>query len=129
MTEGSEGGSPGQARVAVVDDDEAVRESLAAVLASAGHEVLAFASGDEFLERGLTEVPDCVLLDVNLPGADGWEVLEALREREVDSAVVLVSGRAAPRDKATAAGAFEVLDKPVRPAILLQTVRRALGAE
>jgi len=127
MTEKAEDLFSGQWRVAVVEDDAAVRDSLTAVLTSAGHQVLAFTTGEEFLDRGLDAVPHCVLLDVNLPGADGWTVLERMRTHSADCAVILVSGRAAARDRAAATGAFEVLDKPVRPAVLLQAIDRALG--
>ncbi len=129
MIDKSETTAPVGIRVAVVDDDAAVRDSLAAVLSSAGHQVLAFATGEEFLDRGLDETPHCVLLDVNLPGADGWAVLERMRACSADCAVILVSGGAAPRDRAAATGAFEVLDKPVRPAVLLQAIDRALGRD
>jgi len=126
MTEKSEGIPSSHWRIAVVDDDDAVRDSLAAVLTSAGHRVLTFSTGEDFLERGLDELPHCVLLDVNLPGADGWTVLEQVRGREAGCAVILVSGRIAPRDHSAATGAFEVLDKPVRASVLLDAIDRAL---
>lgn len=113
-------------RVAVVDDDAAVRDSLAAVLDAAGHEVDAFESGDQFLARGLSPAPDCILLDVNLPGRDGWEVVSALYDQGVGSAIILVTGRGASRTPGD--GVFAVLDKPVRPAVLLETIQQALRA-
>lgn len=120
----NQGMGPGGARVAVVDDDAAVRDSLAAVLDAAGHQVDAFETGDEFLARGLSPTPDCILLDVNLPGLDGWEVVTALYDQGIGSAIILVTGRGAARTPGD--GVFAVLDKPVRPAVLLETIQQAL---
>lgn len=119
-------GRSGGARVAVVDDDAAVRDSLAAVLDAAGHEVRMFETGVQFLADGLSPAPDCILLDLNLPGMDGWEVVSSLYDQGVGSAIILVTGRGALRTPGD--GVFAVLDKPVRPAVLLETIRQALHA-
>lgn len=117
-------------RILVVDDDAAVRDVLRTTLARGGHDVLAAASGMEGLVRAQEERPDLVLLDVMMPGMDGWEVLKLLKldgaTREIP--VVIVSVRAEPRDRIRALqeGAVDYVAKPFAVEELLAAVAAAL---
>jgi DNA-binding response OmpR family regulator len=117
-------------RILVVDDDPAVREVLRSTLARDGHEVLAAASGMEGLVRAQAESPDLVLLDVMMPGMDGWEVLKLLKldaaTREIP--VVILSVRAEPRDRIRALqeGAVDYVAKPFAVDELLASLAVAL---
>jgi two-component system response regulator FixJ len=110
--------------VAVVDDDEVVRLSITYLLGAAGHHVLSFASGDDFLAARLPEHLDCVLLDLNMPGRSGIEVLDALAGRGEAPAVVVITGQGnvALAVEAIKRGAIDFLEKPYAPTALLAAV-------
>ena len=117
-------------RILVVDDDAGVRDVLRSTLALDGHDVLAAASGMEGLVRAQSEGPDLVLLDVMMPGMDGWEVLKLLK---LDAAtrqipVVILSVRAEPRDRIRALqeGAVDYVAKPFAVEELLASLAVAL---
>lgn len=79
------------ANVYVVDDDEGVRNSLAALLLAGGHAPRTFASGPEFLARADLAHPGCVLLDLRMDGMSGLQVFDALRERNAVLKTVFLS--------------------------------------
>lgn len=100
--------------IAVVDDDESVRESLPDLLWELGYEARAFASADEFLDSGCLEKADCLILDVAMPGMSGPQLQRDLIRRGEKVPIVFITAhadksvRAALRQK----GAVEVLFKP-----------------
>ena len=110
--------------VHVVDDDEAVRRSLAYLLRTAGHVVYTWASGEAFL-AGMTAGPACVLLDVRMPGIDGPEVQRQLAARGLALPVIVMTGHGdiATAVQAMKAGAIDFLEKPFESA----TLRKALA--
>jgi FixJ family two-component response regulator len=115
-----------QAVVHVVDDDEAVRESLEAVLFVSGFLVNTYASGEDFLARA----PDdrgCLVLDVNMPGMSGLELLERLARDGVRRPAVILTARRDDglRELAFSLGASRVLGKPVRTDELLAAIAEA----
>jgi FixJ family two-component response regulator len=77
----------------VVDDDEDMRDLLAAALAPEGFPVTSFADGDSFLKAAGTRVPVCVFLDVVMPKRSGLEVLKELRARQYWTPIILISAR------------------------------------
>jgi FixJ family two-component response regulator len=100
--------------VAVIDDDESVRESLPDLLQQLGFETKAFASAREFLSTGdLTEIR-CLLLDVAMPGMSGPELQQALLRREQAIPVVYLTAQADDRvrQRLLAKGAVACLFKP-----------------
>jgi len=117
-------------RVLVVDDDAAVRKVASLVLENAGFDTHAVSSGDDALAEtaeGDLE-PDCILLDIRMPGLSGVETLERLKERMPAVPVVMMTANteletaiATMRD-----GAFDYLVKPVRKVRLEETVRKAI---
>jgi two-component system, LuxR family, response regulator FixJ len=117
--------------VYIVDDDEAVRESLAALLETHGFAVEAFASGDAFQERAPAALHGCVILDLQLPHRNGLQILDWLRRTlHSDIPVLLMTGHG---DKATRASAHEAgvnayLEKPFDVAALADMIK-AIFAE
>jgi FixJ family two-component response regulator len=117
--------------VTVVDDDEQVRESLAALIQSIGVEVQTYASGQEFLHRYLHERPGCIVLDLRMPQVSGQEVLTELSARRIEVPVIMVTGHGdiPAAVAAMKAGAVDFLEKPYRGAALLEAVRRGIAAD
>lgn len=110
--------------VAIVDDEEAVRRALRRLLVSAGIDVETFASGHELLERVAARQFDCVVLDLHLPGLDGFDVLERLTELSLAARTVVVTGHSVPgtAERALAAQACAFLEKPLDDEVLLRAV-------
>ena|SRR5688572_1785319 len=113
--------------VAIVDDDDSVRKALGRLLRSAGMEPEGFESGEAFLESLGTRQPDCLLVDVCMPGTDGAELLKRLVELgySVPAIVITAHDNETVRDMFRAAGARALLLKPLDDEVLLQAVRTA----
>lgn len=124
-----------QETVLVVEDDPSLRMGLRTTLRSAGFKVLVAATGPEGLEAALAERPDLVLLDVMLPGMNGFEILRALRERDAELPVLMLTAKGEEQDKVQGLrlGADDYVVKPFGVAELLARVeanlRRARLAE
>jgi two-component system, LuxR family, response regulator FixJ len=117
--------------VFVVDDDEQVRESLAALVQSAGFDFHSFASGSEFLESYVPDGPACLVLDLRMPQMSGLEVVEALAARNLRLPVIMISGHGdiPAAVAAMKSGAIDFLEKPYRGAALLESIRRAVDLD
>lgn len=117
--------------VHVVDDDEALRDSLAWMLEANGHGVVAHESGEAFLAACTPEMTGCVLLDVRMPGMSGLEVFEELGRRRCGLPVVFITGHG-DVPMAVAAlkkGAFHFIEKPFNDHDLVDLVEKALAAD
>ena len=117
----------GEARmIAVVDDDEAVRDSLAFLLSVSGHYVSAYASAADFLERCDPSQMDGLILDQHMPKQTGLELLARLRQQGQTLPVLLVTGSPSPDilERAGALGVDRVLEKPVSDEGLMDFVDR-----
>jgi two-component system nitrogen regulation response regulator NtrX len=114
--------------VLIVDDEAGVRASLGAVLRDEGYAVDLADSGEACLEAVTRRVPDVILLDIWLPGMDGIATLERLRERRVDTQVIMISGHASVEAavRATKLGAFDFIEKPLSLEKTVLAVRNAL---
>ncbi len=115
--------------VALVDDEAPVRVALGRLLRLANHTVLAFASGEEFLQSLAARVPDCVLLDIHMPGMTGLQVQARLRAAGHELPVVFItaSDEADIARRALEAGGLLVLRKPFSNELLLDAVGVALN--
>ena len=115
-------------RILVVDDEPGVRTALEGILGDEGFLVESAETGEQGLERLLDEEFDAVLLDVWLPGADGLETLQRVRERNLDPAVVMISGHGTIETavRATKLGAFDFIEKPLSLERTLLVLRNAL---
>ena len=116
-----------KAHIAVVDDDQLVRESLCDCVESAGYSVEGFASAEEFLASNSAPTPACVILDIQLPGENGLELQRRIRSA-AGPPVVFVTANAteANREAAAKLGAQGFLSKPVECQELLNAVRAAI---
>jgi two-component system, LuxR family, response regulator FixJ len=114
--------------VYLIDDDDAVRDSLTILLESYGMDVRAYESCAEFLAGYLAGPNSCLVLDHHLPTMSGLDLLESRAPAQLRLPVVMISGRVDPaiKARALAAGALVVLDKPFEDKALLAAIARAL---
>jgi DNA-binding response OmpR family regulator len=115
-------------RILVVEDDAVISTAIAAYLRAAGYEVDAVDDGLKALRRIRYASPDAIVLDLMLPGADGWQVIESVRADGIEAAVVVVSARVSERDRVHALrlGADDYLCKPFGMPELVARVESAL---
>src|SRR5882762_8066183 len=114
--------------VYVVDDDLAVRESVASLIRSVGLRVETFKSAHEFLGRPRTEVPSCLVLDVKLPGLSGLDLQQELAKADLQIPIIFLTGHGdIPMSvRAMKSGAFEFFTKPFDDEALLDAIRQAI---
>jgi len=117
--------------VFIVDDDQAVRDSLRDLFESIGLRVEVFASAPEILQAKRPDAPCCLVLDVRLPGPSGLDFQRELNERNVIVPIVFLTGHGdIPMSvRAMKAGAVEFLTKPFREQDLLDAVKAALDRD
>jgi two-component system response regulator FixJ len=110
----------------IVDDDDAVRDSTCVLLESCGYDCVSYVSADAFLEKTGGRMGDCLLLDVQMPGTSGVELLELLRTRRIETPVILMTANVERLgNRGAAAGALTVLRKPFAEDVLLRWIARA----
>jgi FixJ family two-component response regulator len=114
--------------VAVVDDDDLMRDALLGLLKSAGLLAQAFASADEFLKSGHQHDTACLITDIRMPGMSGLELQAQLNvdKCRIPTIFITAHGDAKMRMQAMRAGAVEFLAKPFDDEALLESVRAAL---
>jgi FixJ family two-component response regulator len=114
--------------VFVVDDDISVRESLESLIRSAGWQPEIFASAQEFLDYPRVHIPNCLVLDVSLPGLNGLDLQSLVAGERTDMPIIFITGHGdVPMTvQAMKAGAVEFLTKPFNDDVLLTAVRAAL---
>lgn len=119
---------PAARTVCIIDDDEAIRESLRLLLFAADIQCRAFASADHFLAAGRDASFDCMLLDIRMPGTDGLELFQQLVREHVPYPVIFITGHG-DIPLAVAAikqGAFDFLTKPFEEGQLLERIEGAI---
>ena len=121
---------PPRHRILIVKDDPGIRTGLVDALDDEGYVVLEAADGDRGLELGLREDPDLIVLDVMMPGLDGFEVLRRLRADHVATPVMMLTARGLERDRVEGLdlGADDYVVKPFGLAELLARIRSRLRA-
>jgi len=120
-----------KAIVFVVDDDLSVREALQSLIGSAGFNVEAFASAQDFLARRRPEEPSCLVLDVGLPDLNGLDLQKRMAEANREIPIVFITGRGdVPTSvRAMKAGAIEFLIKPFSDGDLLDAIQQAIARD
>ena len=116
----------------MVDDDHSVRESLARLIRSVGFGVLVFGSAEEFLARGPGRQPDCLILDIRMPGMSGLELQRELSASNSDLPVIFITAHGSDeqvRARALKAGAVAFLLKPLREEEVLKAIDVALSSK
>jgi FixJ family two-component response regulator len=115
--------------IGIVDDDSALRDSLALVLRFRNFEVLEFACGEDLLAAPTLDKLDCMILDLRMPGSGGLEVLETCRARRFTAPIIVVTafGNVASATHALKLGAFDFLEKPVHEEQMLRVLNEALS--
>jgi FixJ family two-component response regulator len=113
----------------LIDDDEAVRDSLTILLESHGYKVTSFASAAEFTKAYKFDGKGCLLLDHHLPGVTGLDFLASPAGAALDLPVILITGGSNEviRDRATALGVAVFFEKPVTEQPLLAAIEKAIG--
>ena len=120
------------ARILIVDDERAVRVTMRRILERDGHEVCEAGDGEAALERFRALVPDLVLMDLYMPGLDGFEATQRLRSAETGPdrvPIIATTANAMPgvRERCFEVGMDEFLVKPIRPRDLVSAVERVVG--
>ena len=114
--------------IAVVDDDQSVREGLENLISSVGFGVKLFASAEDFLDSDVSSQTDCAIFDVRLPGISGLELQQRLATDGQRLPIVIITAQGDDRtqDEAVAAGAIAFLKKPFKEEVLLAALESAL---
>ncbi len=110
-------------KLLVVDDDRQIREALRKLLRAEGYEVALAATGQEAITRFNTERFDLMLLDLNLPDHNGWDVFETLTARNPCLPIIIITGCDKQYDLAVGAGVGALIEKPLDVPRLIETVR------
>ena len=114
--------------VFIVDDDVSVRESLEALIRTAGWQSETFASAEEFLSRPRVLAPSCLVLDVSLPDLNGLDLQKRVTADRIDMPIIFITayGDVPMSVQAMKAGAVEFLTKPFGDHVLLGAIRHAI---
>jgi FixJ family two-component response regulator len=114
--------------VAIVDDDESVRNAVQGLLKASGFLARGFASAEEFLKSGQQHKAGCLIADIRMPGMSGLELQARLNAERCRTPIIFITahGDAKMRMQALRAGAVEFLAKPFDDEALLDSVRAAL---
>ena len=114
--------------IAIVDDDQSVRDAVTNLFRSMGFPAMAFASAEEFLNSGSLDTASCIVLDVQMPGMGGLSLQSHLAATGRQIPIVFVTGYpdAGVRDKAMSLGAVCFLTKPFNEDDLVDGLRSAL---
>jgi len=115
--------------IAIIDDDEAMQDSLHDLMEAAGLVARCFGSAEEFLGSGLRTPAGCLIVDIHLPKMSGLQLQAKLKEEGCDIPVIFITahGDARMRIRAMREGAVEFLAKPFDHHLLLKRVRAALN--
>lgn len=120
---------PGEDTVVfIVDDDAAVRDSLAVLLSTTGLKVESYGSAEEFLDAWTPAQTGCLVLDVRMPGISGLELLEKLNSTRAGIPVVIITGHGDVKIavKAMKLGAVDFIEKPFKYEVIIESIHAAL---
>jgi FixJ family two-component response regulator len=117
--------------VHIVDDDPGIRAGLSSLVRSVGYAARLYGSAGEFLESELPAMPSCLLLDVRLPGTNGLDLQDSLRQRGIEFPVILMTGYGDVQMsvRGMKAGALDFLTKPLRHQDVLDAIGVAVARD
>lgn len=115
-------------QVAILDDEEPVRKALGRLLRVSGLDAQPYATGQAFLDSLATAHPDCLILDLHMPGLSGLQMLQRLKSLVPRIPTIVITGHDEPENEARclSMGAFAYIRKPVDDDLLLQTIDEAV---
>ena len=118
-------------QVYVVDDDVSVREAVGSLIRSDGLSVRTFSSAHDILASLRKELPSCLVLDIQLPDINGFELQQELAKKDIQIPIIFLTGHGdIPTSvRAIKAGALEFLTKPFDDEYLLEAIRSAIARE
>jgi two-component system response regulator FixJ len=113
----------------IVDDDDAMRDTLSVVFSHEGYQVSSFTEGNSFLTAARSRTPACVLLDVRMPGRSGIDILKELDAQHYDAPIFIISAESdiPLAVDAIKNGAFDFIEKPFVPDAVIARVRAAIA--
>jgi FixJ family two-component response regulator len=114
--------------IAVLDDEPKMCKALSRLLATRGFEVVTFGLGEELLASFASRLPDCLLLDLHIPGISGFDVLERLAAKKSPVPVIVITGHDQPgnAERVRSLGAVDYLLKPIKELTLLEALATAM---
>ncbi len=114
--------------VFLVDDDAGIRDAVTTFLEQANFQVVSFADGNSFLGMANTLKPDCVLLDVHMPGRSGIDILKELNSQRFKAPILIFSGQGdiPMAVEAIKHGALDFIEKPFKPDLLVDRIMAAI---
>lgn len=119
------------AKILLVEDNEMNRDMLSRRLVKKGYELVMAMDGEQAIELAQTEVPDLILMDISLPGVDGWEATRRLKAKPETQAIPIIAltahAMAGDREKCLEAGCDDYDTKPVEFPRLLEKIQRFLA--
>jgi FixJ family two-component response regulator len=123
-------GNAGSGEVFVVDDDPMVLNALSVFLSREGYRVAGFSDGASFLDAARSRTPICIILDVQMPGKSGLDLLKELKAQDYPAPIFIVSGSGdiPTAVEAIKRGAFDFIEKPVNASTVVTRVREAVEA-
>ena len=115
----------------IIEDNPDNMELISFILEKGGYEILKAETGEEGVEMTLKELPDFVILDIQLPGIDGYEVLHRIRKSEVDGSIPIIAvtsyAMSGDRERLLEAGCNGYIEKPIDPGKFIDQIREAIG--
>ncbi len=114
-------------KILLADDDAAIRETLGQVLRSEHYEVTLAATGREAAAKFISDLPDLVLLDLNMPDRDGWDAFELMYNTHPAVPVIIITALSHQYARAAQLGVDALMEKPLDLPLLLQTIRNYLA--
>jgi FixJ family two-component response regulator len=122
--------APSHGEIFIVDDDPAIRQVLSIVFTQAGYRATCFAEGGALLASAHAVVPACIILDVNIPGRSGLEILKQLNAEDYPAPIFVISGQGdiPMAIDAIRNGALDFIEKPFRASVVVARVTESIAA-
>jgi FixJ family two-component response regulator len=121
---------PSNGQIFIVDDDPAIRQLLSMIFTEAGYQATCFAEGASFLAAARAVTPACIILDVNIPGQSGLDILKQLNAQDYPAPIFVISGQGdiPMAVDAIRSGALDFIEKPFRGEAVVTRVRESIAA-